>query len=75
MSLLQNFVNFKSSPRKKMSSKNFLQALGRSSRQKKINHDFGPFSTSQKNSAVLEPRTGLFRGLAGFEAKDFKLCP
>ena len=31
---------------------------------------------NSKNSAVLEPRTGLFRGLADFEAKakDFKLC-
>ena len=30
-----------------------------------------------KNSAVLEPRTGHIRELAGFEAKakDFKLCP
>ena len=28
-----------------------------------------------KNSAVLEWRTGRFRRLAGFEAKDFKLCP
>ena len=34
-----------------------------------------------KNSAVLQPRTGHFRGLAGFgakdltvEAKDFKCC-
>ena len=37
-----------------------------------------------KNNAVLEPRTGHFRGLAGFEAKDLsfaakakdlKMCP
>ena len=39
-----------------------------------------------KNNAVLEPRTGHFRGLEGFEAKakdltfetkakDFKMCP
>ena len=37
-----------------------------------------------KNSSVLEPRTGHFRGLAdfeantkdlSFEAKDFKICP
>ena len=32
---------------------------------------------STSDSAVLEPRTGHFRGLAGFEAmaKNFKLCP
>ena len=36
-----------------------------------------PILTSQRNSAVVEPRTGHFQGLAGFEAKaeDFKLCP
>ena len=30
-----------------------------------------------KNSAVLEPWTGHFRGLVGVEAKakDFKMCP
>ena len=28
-----------------------------------------------KNNAVLEPRTGYFRGLKGFEAKDLKVCP
>ena len=32
-----------------------------------------------KKNAVLEPRTGHFRELVGFEAKaktnDFKLCP
>ena len=30
-----------------------------------------------KNNAVLEPRTGHFRGVVGFEAKakDFKMCP
>ena len=35
-----------------------------------------------KNNAVLEPRTGHFRGLEGFEAKDMsfkaknlKMCP
>ena len=30
-----------------------------------------------KNNAVLEPRTGPFRGLVGFlaKAKDFKKCP
>ena len=37
-----------------------LQALWRSSRRNKIGHDLGPFSTSQKNSAVLEPWTGHF---------------
>ena len=36
-----------------------------------------PIFNKSKNSAVLEPRAGHFRGLAGFEvkAKDFKLCP
>ena len=36
-----------------------------------------PIFNKSKNSAVLEPRTGHFRGLAGFEgkAKDSKLCP
>ena len=34
-----------------------------------------PIFNNSKNRAVLEPRTGHFRGLAGFEAKDFKLCP
>ena len=27
-----------------------------------------------KNDAVLEPRTGHFRGLVGFETKNFKMC-
>ena len=39
---------------------------------------FGYFPfLSIKTSAVLEPRTGRFRGFAGFEykAKDFKMCP
>ena len=31
-------------------------------------------STNQKNKAVLEQRTGYFRGLVGFKAKDFKMC-
>ena len=53
-SLLQNFVNFKRSPGKKMSSKFFSQALWRSSRRNKIDHDLGPFSTSQK--LVLQRR-------------------
>ena len=61
-----------------MSSKFFSQALWHSSRRNKIGHDLGPFSTRQKSSAVYEPRTGHFGGLAGFEAKakakDFKLC-
>ena len=67
---------FKCSPGKKMSSKFFSQALW-CSRRNKIGHDLGPFSTCQKNSAVLEPTTEHFRGLADFEAKakDFKLCP
>ena len=35
------------------------------------------FFNQSKNNAVLEPRTGHFRGLAGFEAKakDLKLWP
>ena len=28
-----------------------------------------------KNNAVLEPRTGHFQKLVGFEAKDFKMRP
>ena len=46
---------------------------------------FGYFLFNQsKNYAVLEPMTGHFRGLVGFEvkakdlsfkAKDFKMCP
>ena len=48
---------------------------------------FGNFPfTQSKNNAVLEPRTGHFRGLVrfetktkaedlNFEAKDFKMCP
>ena len=65
-----------------MPLKFFSQALWRSPGQNKIGHDLGPFSTSQ-NRAVLEPRTGHFQVLAGFEAKaedltfeakDFKLC-
>ena len=66
-----------------MPSKFFSQALWRFPRQIKVGHNLGPFSTSQ-NRAVLEPRTGHFQVLAGFEAKaedltfeakDFKLCP
>ena len=43
-----------------------------------------PIFNQSKNSAVLEPSTGYFRGLAAFEAKDLtfeakskdcKLCP
>ena len=33
------------------------------------------FAPKSKNSAFLEPRTGHFRGLADFEAKDFQLHP
>ena len=33
------------------------------------------FVPKSKNSALLEPRTGHFRGLADFEAKDFQLHP
>ena len=60
-----------------MSSKFFSQALWHSSRRNKIGLDLRLFSTNQKNSAVNEPWTGHFGGLAGFEtkAKDFKLCP
>ena len=44
---------------------------------------FGYFRFNQsKNNAVLEPRTGNFCGIVGFEvkdlsfeAKDFKMCP
>ena len=36
----------------------------------KYGHDLGPFSTNQK---IALP--GCFRELAGFEAKNFKLCP
>ena len=28
-----------------------------------------------KINPVLEPKTGSFRGLVGFKAKDFKMCP
>ena len=58
-----------------MSSKFFSQALWHSSRRNKIGHDLGPFSTRQKNSAKKYfNKTEHFGGLAGFEAKDFKLC-
>ena len=33
------------------------------------------FFNQSKNNAVLEPRTGHFRELVKFEAKDFKMCP
>ena len=33
------------------------------------------FAPKSKNSALLEPRTGHFRELADFEAKDFQLHP
>ena len=33
------------------------------------------FAPKSKNSALLEPRTAHFRGLADFEAKDFQLHP
>ena len=42
--------------------------------QGKEGHGHGPFLTNQK-SAVLEPRSGYFRGLVGFKAKDFIMCP
>ena len=77
-SSLSNFVNFpeiSSVFQEKMSSKIFSEALWHSSRQKEIGHDLSP----------LEPRTGDFLGLAGFEAPaknltfeakamDFNLC-
>ena len=51
--------------------------------EKKNGYDLGPFLTNQKMvlsrtghfCKELELRAGHFRGLAGFEAKDFKLCP
>ena len=51
-------------------------------RRKKNGLDLGPFLTNQKMvlsrtghfCKVLEPKAGRFRGFAGFEAKDFKLC-
>ena len=33
------------------------------------------FFNQSKNNAVLEPRTGHFRGLAGFKANGLKMCP
>ena len=45
-----------------MSSKIFSQALWRSSRQKKLVMTLDHFQ-QVKNSAVLEPRTGIFEDL------------
>ena len=54
-SSLQNFVNFKRSPGKQMSSENCSQLLRRSTRNK-IGHDLGRFSTSHK--ILLSSRRG-----------------
>ena len=68
---------------KKRSSEIFREVSGLLQQDEKNGHDLGPFLTNQKAGLsrtghfrrVLEPRTGYFRGLAGFEAKDFKWCP
>ena len=67
--------NFKRSSEKKMSSKVFSQAFLRSSRRNKIDHDLGPFSTSQNLVLSSSREQGIFEDL-GLEAKakDFKLC-
>ena len=72
--------------RKKNVFKIFSLAFWRSWRRNNIDHDLWSIFNESKNITVLEPRTGYFRGLAGFEAKandlnfeaktkDFKLCP
>ena len=42
--------------------------------EKHFSADLQNFNHS-KNRAVLEPRTGQFSRIRGFEAKDFKMCP
>ena len=61
---------------KKCLQKLFCKLSGVFQKDTKLVMTLAHFNKS-KNSAVLEPRTGQFRGLAGFEAKakDFKLCP
>ena len=49
-----------------MSSNFFSQTLWRSSRRKKLVMTLAHFQ-QVKISAVVEPRTGHFRGLVGFE--------
>ena len=63
--------------------KNFFQAISTWRKQKKSSQIFREVSgvfqqnfNSSKNSAVLEPRTGIFSKAWGFEAKvmGFKMC-
>ena len=51
----------------------FSQVFWSVLRRNNIAHDLGPFSTCHK--VVLSSSRGHIRGLAGFKAKDFKLCP
>ena len=46
-----------------MSSKIFSQALRRSSKQNKVGHDLGPFSTSQKIVLSSSQEHGIFEDL------------
>ena len=66
---LQKFVNFPKNSgilqEKKCLQKVFASSLALSETKQNCHH-LGPFSARQKNSAVLESRTGHFRRLAGF---------
>ena len=52
--------NLKHSSEKNLYSKNFSQALRRSSRRNKIGRDLGPFSTSQKLALSSSRGQGIF---------------
>ena len=52
--------NLKRSPGKNLHSKNFSQALRRSSRRNEIGRDLGPFSTSQKLALSSSRGQGIF---------------
>ena len=62
-------LRFKRSPGKKISSKNFSQALWRCTRRNKIGHDLGPLSTSQKLVLSSSRGQGIFEDLHSSRAR------
>ena len=67
-------IFFRRPPEKKNSFQIFREVFADFQSKVKKGHVHGSFLTKQK-SAVLEQRIGHFRGLVGFKAKDFKMCP
>ena len=60
--------------RKKRSLLKKSQGLWRAPRRNNIAHNLGAFSTTQNMVLSSSRELGIFEDLAGFKAKDFKLC-